>query len=129
MRISDWSSDVCSSDLAQAISCVVICIPSCRRLDKFSRRERPSGSLPAFAWDDVALRLNPYPSHYRPAFAFSTFLYPHHQQHSLRSACPEGRSYGLTVFHLIPKLGLCCASSPAALNILELPLLKWLSCH
>src|SRR3546814_7984755 len=63
MRISDWSSDVCSSDLA-------------------------------FAWDDVALRLNPYPSHYRTAFAFSTFLYPHHQQHSLRSARSEERRVG-----------------------------------
>ncbi|WP_428481004.1 transposase [Pseudomonas chlororaphis] len=39
-----------------------------------------------------------YPPDYRTAFAFSTFLYPHHQQHSLRSACPEGQRYGLTVF-------------------------------
>ena len=26
--------------------------------------------------DDVAFRLNPYPSHYRVAFAFSIILYP-----------------------------------------------------
>jgi len=78
-------------------------IPSCRRLIKLSRRERPSGSLPAFAWGDVALRLNPYPLHYRTAFAFSTILCPHRQQHSLRSACPEGQRYGFTVFRLSNK--------------------------
>jgi hypothetical protein len=32
--------------------------------------------------------LNPYPPHYRPAFAFSAFLYPHPLQLSSRSACP-----------------------------------------
>jgi hypothetical protein len=35
-----------------------------------------------------AHRLNPYPPHYRPAFASSTFLYPHSHQLSLRLACP-----------------------------------------
>src|SRR5262249_41610499 len=36
--------------------------------------------------DDVALRLNPYPTHYRSAFAFSAILYPAFHRHSLRSA-------------------------------------------
>src|SRR3546814_13025956 len=69
MRISDWSSDVCSSDL------------------------------------------------------------PHHQQHSLRSACPEGRRYGLTVFHLIHKVGLGCASSPVAMNVRASPLFKGMASY
>jgi hypothetical protein len=38
-----------------------------------------------------AHRLNPYPPHYRPAFASSAFLCPHPLQPSLRSACPLGR--------------------------------------
>jgi hypothetical protein len=46
-----------------------------------------------------ALHLNPYPPHYRPAFASSAFLYPHPRQPSLRLACPHsGRGYGLTAF-------------------------------
>lgn len=58
------------------------------------------------------MRFNPYLLHYRAAFAFSTFLYPHHQQHSLRSACPAGRRYGLTVFHVNNKSGLGSAFPP-----------------
>ena len=42
---------------------------------------------------------NPYPSHYRTAFAFSVFLYPQTHGLSLRSACPCGRDFGLTLFH------------------------------
>ena len=30
-----------------------------------------------------ALHLNPYPPHYRPAFAYSAFLYPHRHRLSL----------------------------------------------
>ena len=41
------------------------------RLAKLSREERPDGSLPAFARGDVARWRNPYPPHYRAAFAFS----------------------------------------------------------
>ncbi|SRR5258706_1809626 len=40
-----------------------------------SRDERPDGSLPAFAEGDVAERRNPYPLHYKGAFAFSVLLY------------------------------------------------------
>lgn len=38
---------------------------------------------------------SPYPIRYRQAFAFSAFLYPHHQQLPSRSACPVGSSTGL----------------------------------
>lgn len=41
-------------------------------------------------------RLNPYPDHYRPAFAFSVILYPHCYRHLLRVAFPHGSSTGLT---------------------------------
>jgi len=46
----------------------------------------PRGSLLAFAQDDVVLRLNPYPTHYRSAFAFSTILYPQLYRPSSRLA-------------------------------------------
>ncbi|RKJ38832.1 hypothetical protein D7X94_14800 [Acutalibacter sp. 1XD8-33] len=35
------------------------------------------------------LRFNPYPPHYRAAFAFSMFLYPHPHRHTLRWAFPR----------------------------------------
>ena len=60
------------------------------RFGNFSRDERPRGSLPAFAWDAVRKTgspLNPYPSHYRKTFAFSTFLCPPALQLVLRLAC------------------------------------------
>ena len=44
--------------------------------------------------------LNPYSSRYRTTFAFSDILYPHIHRLSLRSACPCGRIYGLTMFHV-----------------------------
>ncbi len=60
-------------------------------LDRFallSCERRPRGSLPAFAWGDLACLLNPYPLHYRGAFAFSTFLYPHLHRLPSRVAFP-----------------------------------------
>src|SRR5260370_36921468 len=47
------------------------------RFVKCSCSERPCGSLPAFAWGDILLRVNPYPPHYSMTFAFSAFLFPH----------------------------------------------------
>ena len=43
----------------------------------------------------MSFQLNPYPAHYRPAFAFSTFLCPHLYQPPLRVAFPFGRDMGL----------------------------------
>src|SRR5262245_61409167 len=60
-----------------------------------SRVSAPRGSLLAFAQDDLALRLNPYPTHYRSAFAFSTILYPQPYRLALRRAFPSGRITGL----------------------------------
>src|SRR3972149_6183342 len=78
--------------------------PLCR-FARLSRDERPKGSLPAFAWGDVAPRLNPYPPCYRAAFAFSLFLYPHRCRRTLRLAYPEGRRYGLTTFRFKERTG------------------------
>lgn len=58
---------------------------------------------------------NPYPDHYSPAFAFSDLLYPHPRQRPLRLACPKGRRYGLTVFHLSNVDGLDPAFPPAVI--------------
>jgi len=42
--------------------------------------------------------LNPYPPHYRAAFAFSIILYPHLHQLTLRLTFPFRARYGLTTF-------------------------------
>jgi hypothetical protein len=49
------------------------------------------------------------------AFAFSTILYPHLPQRSLRLACPEGRRYGLTMFRVSNTNGVDPAYPPVAL--------------
>ena len=41
-------------------------------------------------WGDVALRLNPYPAHYRPAFGCSLLLYPPPHRRLLRGRFPDG---------------------------------------
>jgi len=43
-------------------------------------------------------RRNPYPPHYKAAFAFSTILYPQSHRLTLRLAFPKGEDYGLTTF-------------------------------
>src|SRR5262245_18508077 len=65
-----------------------------RRLADGSRPPTPEGSLPAFAWGDVAQGLNPYPAHYRPAFASSLVLYPQPRRLALRLTFPRGRATG-----------------------------------
>ena len=65
------------------------------RLAKVSGDARPDGRLPACAWGDVARGLNPYPSHYRTAFASSIFPFPHIYRLALRLAFPCGRRTGL----------------------------------
>src|SRR5262249_59709109 len=47
-------------------------------------------------WGDVAARLNPYPAHYRPAFACSLLLYPPPPGLALRLAVPTGHPGGGT---------------------------------
>lgn len=63
----------------------------------------------------MLLTLNLYSCHYSMTFAFSTFSYLHHQQHSLQSTCLVRQWYRLTMFHLIYTVGLGCAFSPVAL--------------
>jgi hypothetical protein len=52
------------------------------------------------SWDNVALRRNPYPFHYRTAFAFFHHPMPALQRPSLRSACHYWRRNGFTVFRI-----------------------------
>jgi len=66
-----------------------------RRFAKVSGDARPEGRLPAFAWSDVARGRNPYPPHYRVAFASSILLCPHVYRLALRLAFPCGRRTGL----------------------------------
>src|SRR6266446_5417652 len=65
------------------------------RLAKVSGDERPDGRLRACAWGDIAPVLNPYPSHYRMAFASSILPLPHAYRLALRLAFPRGRRTGL----------------------------------
>jgi len=67
---------------------------------KLSRAERPEGSLPTFVGGAVADGRNPYPSHYRMAFAFSLVLYPPSYRRTLRCAFPGG---GRRAYH-VPRL-------------------------
>jgi hypothetical protein len=63
-----------------------------RRLADGSRPPTPRGSLPPFGWGECR---NPYPAHYRPAFAFSPIPYPQPRRLILRLAFPCGRATGL----------------------------------
>jgi hypothetical protein len=85
----------------------LLCLIS--RLVKLSRKERPDGSLLAFAWDAIALPLNPYPVHYSPAFAFSILLCPQFYRLALRFTFPGGRTTGLPCSAYMPLdgLGVC----------------------
>ena len=66
-----------------------------RRLAKLSGDARPDGRQRAFAQGDVARGLNPYPPHYRMAFASSILPFPHIYRLALRLAFPDGRHTGL----------------------------------
>jgi len=68
-----------------------------------SRAPSPEGSLPAFAWGDVARRLNPYPPDYRAAFASSLTRYPQPHRLALRLTFPRGRATGLPCSAPIPE--------------------------
>jgi hypothetical protein len=57
-------------------------------------------------WDDVAGWLNPYPPHYRAAFAFSFLLCPQPRRLALRFAFPhKGEGYGFTMFRINTRAG------------------------
>ena len=87
-----------------------------RRLADASRPPTPQGSLHAFAWGDVATRLNPYPARYRPALAFSLISYPQPHRLVLRLAFPKG---GLRAYHVAPlkPRGLGPACTPVARHL------------
>ena len=67
--------------------------------------ERPDGSLLTFVRGNVVQRLNPYPGHYNPAFAFSILLYLHLHRRALRPFYPVRERYRLTVFCISNVMG------------------------
>jgi hypothetical protein len=91
-------------------------LPSlCQKLAKLCCDERPDGRLPACAWDDVAQALNPYPPHYRMAFASSILLCPHVCRLTLRLAFPCGRRTGLPCSVSVTTNGVGALCPPVAL--------------
>ncbi len=87
-------------ETAPAASCRhLLCLPS--QLFRRSRAETPEGSQPAFAWDDLAGGLNPYPLDYRATFASSLILYPpSHRQPPCGGPTPRG---GRRAYH-VPRM-------------------------
>lgn len=67
------------------------------------------------------MRLSPYPHNYNAAFAFSGFPCPQSQQLSLRSACPEGRDFGFSVFRISDngRLGAGCSPTDVVSTLWE----------
>jgi hypothetical protein len=53
----------------------------------------------------VGLCFNPYPTHYRQAFAFSAVLYPPGHQCSLRLTCRFRQPFGFTLFRMNLRAG------------------------
>jgi len=71
----------------------LLCLPS--QLLRRSRAETPEGSQPAFAEGDLTRRLNPYPSDYGAAVAFSLIPSPLSHWLPLQEAYPRGETVGL----------------------------------
>src|SRR5215469_16429877 len=105
--VTPWKDAPAASTSVDAVVdfSAVICFSSLGRLVKCSRHERPGGSLPVFAWDDVAFWRNPYPPHYKVAFAFSAFLCPQPHWFTLRLPTREWEGYGFTTFRIQNRMG------------------------
>ena len=69
------------------------------RSDGLVRRHQTGLVEPAFAWSDLARGLNPYPPHYRAAFASLPRPDPPSHRHPLTAGLPRREDDGLTTFH------------------------------
>jgi len=67
----------------------------------------------------MLLTLNPYPAHYRLAFASSRVLYPHLYRLPLRLAFPFGRDTGLPRSARVPLDDLGSACPPVTRHLRE----------
>ena len=88
----------------------VICFPILSRKETPARvcLSTPAGRQLPFGPGDVGdIRLNPYPSHYKTAFAFSCILHPHFHQCALRFHLPyvPGEDTGFPRSTLLPISG------------------------
>src|SRR5215831_2145723 len=85
------------------------------RLAKLSGDARPDGRQRAFAQGDIARGLNPYPPHYRMAFASSLLPLPHVYRLALRLTFPRGRRTGLPCSVSVTTNGVGALCPPVAL--------------
>jgi len=97
-----------------SVTTAVICFLSSKRLAKVSGDARPDGRQLAFAWSDVAHGLNPYPPHYKMAFASSILPFPHACRLALRLAFPCGRRTGFPCSVSVTTNGLGALYPPVA---------------
>src|SRR5262249_36467113 len=65
-------------------------------------------------WGHVARALNPYPPHYRVAFASSILPCPHVCRLALRFAFPHGRRTGFPCSVSVTMNGVCALCPPVA---------------
>ena len=76
--------------------CHLLCLLN--RFANLSRDARPAWEVSPLSRGVMLHALNPYPSHYRMAFASSGVPYPHPHGLTLRLAFPFRERYGLTTF-------------------------------
>lgn len=81
---------------AGAHSFLFICDSSSQKFCKFSRKDRPAGSQPAFAWDTVSIPIRP---HYKVGIRFFQRSFPAFLSAFLAVSFPNiGESAGLPRF-------------------------------
>src|SRR5699024_6739532 len=86
-----------------AHSFLFICNSSSQKFCKFSRKDRPAGSQPAFAWDAVSIPIRP---HYKVGVRFFQRSLPAFLSAFLAVSFPNiRRERGLNTFHVINRVG------------------------
>ncbi len=85
------------------LTIAAICFPSQRRFSKRSRNGAPALDVGSLSGRVMSVALNPYPSHYRAAFASSSLLRPHFQQRALRFRLLQYSEAEIRGFH-VPRL-------------------------
>jgi len=122
---TSWQSQCLSAEGAPAsLMAAVICFPSSMWFSQCSRNGTPAraptiGTRRMSAPFRVGQSLNPYPPHYKVAFASSCISGPHLHQCALRFHLPDyiRRRYGVSTFRIIdPMSDLGAPWTPAVLQ-------------